>query len=92
MLDITPQRYIPIFVLFCCALDLQSGANTAQVLVFGRNSTRVETRYIASLQRLSVSLFSYPSSIECGEASNAFGVQILIIKLEKFCYSGHTNT
>ena len=43
MLDITPKRYIPGFVLSCCALDLQSGANTAQVLVFGRNSARVET-------------------------------------------------
>ena len=49
MLDITPKRYIPSFVLSCCALDLPSGA-----------------------------------------ASNAFGVQILIIKLEKFCYSGYT--
>ena len=92
MLDITPKRYIPSFVLSCCALKLQSDANTAQVLVFGRNSARVETRYIASLQRLSVSLFSYASSIESGAASNAFGVQILIIKLEKFCYGGHTKT
>ncbi len=51
MLDITPKRYIPIFGLFCCALDLQSGA-----------------------------------------ARNAFGVQILIIKLENICNKSHIKT
>ena len=56
MLDITPQRYIPIFVLFCCALDLQSGANTAQVLVFGRNSARVERAAFYKGYRLVYSL------------------------------------